>query len=159
MTKEFNIATVSANDDDIRLDRWFKRNKKEIPFTMIAKLIRKGTIKLNGKKAKIDQKISTGDEITYPNLEIEHKPKTRTFSVSKELLQAFESSIFFEDENIIAISKPSGIATQRGTGIKESIDEVSKEFFKDKNIVPKLVHRIDKETSGILEPIKLIKHI
>lgn len=149
MTKAFNISTVTSEDNDIRLDKWFKRNNIEMPFSLLAKLVRKKAVRVNGKKAAPDQRVVEGDKIQYPNIQTEESPE-RIVKVSPGLLEVFEKSIIFEDENVIAISKPAGIPTQGGTKIKDNIDDISRCYYQDADFTPKLVHRIDMDTTGLL---------
>lgn len=151
MTNNLQTRLVGNDDDGIRLDRWFKRHFKELSFGWVAKNCRKGLIRHNGKKIDISDKIETGAEISFPSFEdmnfdfkvIAEKPNER-------LRKFIEDCVIFKDDDIIAINKPSGIAVQGGSGITDSIDSLA-EFLKygyeDK---PKLVHRLDKETSGVL---------
>ena len=148
MTKRNNSATVTLDDEGIRLDRWFKRNRKEIAFTIIAKLLRKGLIRINGKRAEISSKLDNGDIITYPLIEAREEIFEK--SPNGKMKKAILDSVIFKDENIIVLNKPAGMAVQGGTNIKDCVDDLA-EFLKfGYDQKPKLVHRIDKETSGLL---------
>lgn len=148
MTKQHISATVSFDDDGIRLDRWFKRTLKNVPFTIIAKLIRKGSIRVNAKKEDISFRLKNGDVITYPTINLVDDIKHT--NTNPKLEQMILGSVIFKDENIIVINKPAGIAVQGGTNIKDSIDDLAEALKFDYPEKPKLVHRIDKETSGLL---------
>jgi 23S rRNA pseudouridine955/2504/2580 synthase len=147
---KLQTVIVTNEDSDIRLDRFFKRHFPNTSFTEIAKAIRKKRIKLNGKSADINARISEGDEIKYPEFhtaEQEHVKRPPNFS---KQAKEYEKYIFFQDENIIAINKPAGLAVQGGTKIRMSVDSLSKYWKFDSEYDPKLVHRIDKDTSGVL---------
>jgi 23S rRNA pseudouridine955/2504/2580 synthase len=148
MANRINTVKVNHDDEGIRLDRWFKRHFKHVPFGMIAKLLRKGLIKLNGKKCDVSQKIQTGDEIMFPEFTID--PDVKIAKRNDKLEKEIVDSILYKDENIIVLNKPVNFAVQGGSKIAYSIDDLSHclQFgYEDK---PKLVHRLDKETSGIL---------
>ena len=150
MEKKFTIRDDFVNT---RLDRWFKKSIYKIPQSLIEKHLRKGNIKVNNRKVKSSYKLLNNDQIfvNIPNL----KPATNQKSLHKYVPTNKEinytSSIFLEDnENFVVINKPSGIAVQSGTKSKKNIIDIiskSKEF---KNSTPFAVHRIDKDTSGIL---------
>jgi len=128
-----------------RLDK-FLCKKFNISFALAQKLIRTKKIKINHQKPNLLTKINIGDQITiYENIsprDINLTNPAPIISVAKE--QKFWQNIIFEDENLIAINKPSGLATQGGSGIEISVDD----FVKLKKY--HLVHRLDKDTSGIL---------
>ena len=136
-----------------RLDRWFKRKVCEVPQSLIEKNIRKGNIKVNNNKEKSSYRIKKGDHIILKNLKLEtYKTKKETFRyvpTKKDLSSS--SSLFIENnENFVVLNKPSGIAVQGGTKSKKNILDIlrgTKEFL---NLTPYIVHRIDKETTGIL---------
>ena len=136
-----------------RLDRWVKRKVCEVPQSLIEKNIRKGNIKVNNNKEKSSYRIKKGDHIILKNLKLEtYKTKKETFRyvpTKKDLSSS--SSLFIENnENFVVLNKPSGIAVQGGTKSKKNILDIlrgTKEFL---NLTPYIVHRIDKETTGIL---------
>ncbi|MDF3047292.1 MAG: ribosomal large subunit pseudouridine synthase [Candidatus Midichloriaceae bacterium] len=147
---KFQTVTITSEDADIRLDRYFKRYHPEVSFGVIAKLVRKKDIKLNGKRADISTKLAEGDSLSYPKLQetalttrdsIQHKDKD---------IELIKNSVIFMDENIIVLNKPSGLAVQGGSKIKISVDDLAEYLKYDYKDKPKLVHRLDKETSGLL---------
>jgi 23S rRNA pseudouridine955/2504/2580 synthase len=127
-----------------RLDK-FLCKKYDISFGLAQKLIREKKVKVNGKRVDAAYKIEDGDQVeVFGDLakRIEH-PKQKK-KISTERMEKFLSRVIFEDENLIAIDKPSGLATQGGSGIEISVDD----FVREKKW--QLVHRLDKDTSGIL---------
>lgn len=148
MANPLNNIKVKKDDEGIRLDRWFKRHHKHVPFGLVAKMLRKGIIKLNGKKTDISKILQTGDEIRFPNFDIQAEPTQRKSNpkLEKEIIE----SIIYKDKNIIVLNKPVGLAVQGGTKIAYSIDDISDCLRFGYDEKPKLVHRIDKDTSGIL---------
>lgn len=149
MTKVQNIK-VNIEDNDIRLDRWFKRNFPNVSHTSIEKALRKGQIRINGKKATSATHVLTGEEIRVPPM-VEYvrdaKAKPR---IDEKYIKEIQQSVIFKDDDIIVINKPAGLATQGGVGVNVSVDSLL-DFLKfDYEKRPKLVHRLDKDTSGIL---------
>lgn len=150
---KFSTVTIYSDDHGIRLDRFFKRYYKDLHFTLIAKLVRKKLIKLNGKRADISTKLSQGDVLTFPIIEINtahQEPSNATNHNLDRYANVIKDSVIYEDENIIVINKPYGLAVQGGSKIKVSVDDLSIYLQKDYPEKPKLVHRIDKDTTGLL---------
>ena len=136
-----------------RLDRWFKRNICEVPQSLIEKNIRKGNIKVNSIKKKSSYKLKSNDKITIKNFNFianQHKKVQEKYKATKKDL-SLSSDIFIENnENFVVINKPAGVSVQSGTKSKKNILDIlakTKEFF---NSSPYSVHRIDKDTTGIL---------
>ncbi len=135
---------VDKNFSGLRLDK-FLCKKFDIPFGLAQKLVREKKVKLNGKKADSSYKIQELDQVEiFADLKTRFEKKSKTIKISVEKLKQFLSWVIFEDDNLVAINKPSGLATQGGSGIKISVDD----FVKEKKW--HLVHRLDKDTSGIL---------
>ena len=150
MKNSFYIDDDFANS---RLDRWIKRQICRIPQSLIEKSIRKGNIKINNKKQKSSYKLKKGDKVELYNFNFFNKKNINTnsrYKATKSDLSA-SSNIFIEDnDNFAVINKPSGIAVQSGTKSKKNILDIlrySKQFNK---CTPYTVHRIDKETTGVL---------
>ena len=143
---EIKIFQVEKADEGLRLDKWFYRNIPSMPFTMVAKLIRKGQVRLDGKRTRINSRISFNQKIRTPLIKFEkHQSELipHNFeSIKEKILQ----SIIFEDEYLMVLNKPYDLCVQDGTNVKMSIDRI----FKLANIEVRIVHRIDKETTGLL---------
>jgi len=149
MTKVLNI-TVQAEDNDIRIDRWFKRNFPNFSHTSIEKALRKGQIRIDGKKSKSSTRVLEGQEIRVPPMvEYEKKEKPKQ-QIDEKYIKEIRKSVLFKDDDIIVINKQAGIATQGGVGVKVSIDSLLEYLKFDYDSKPKLVHRLDKDTSGVL---------
>jgi len=139
------IKQVSQDEDGIRLDRWFKINYPHIAHSLLQKLLRKGVVRIDGKRAKSDTRVSLGQNIKIPNIEA---PTAEEMSKPpQKLINIIKNSIIYEDDDIIVVNKPNGLATQGGTKVKNSVDDILSAIYPQK---PKLVHRLDKDTSGIL---------
>ena len=154
MSKVIEV-TVSKEDDDIRIDRWFKRYYPDVSHGSIEKALRKGQIRVNKQKVKSSHRIKSEDTVRVPPLteypkdpkEIKQKPKNELCAKYRQMIN---ESVIFKNDDIIVINKPAGISSQGGIGINVSIDDLL-EFLKfDYEHKPKLVHRLDKDTSGVM---------
>ena len=138
------------NYDNVRLDRWLKNNFSSLNQGFIEKNLRKGNIKINKKKISSGYKLKLNDEIQIYNysVDIYANIKTDLFKkiIPEKYLKLFNSSIVYENKDFIILDKWSGIATQGGSKINISIDHIIKSISNDFN----LVHRLDRETSGLL---------
>ena len=138
---------------DCRLDRWFKKKVCQIPQSLLEKNIRIGKIKVNLKKEKSSYRLNLHDQITLnhfnPVLKINTKFKDKYRATNKDISSS-PNMIVEDNKNFVVINKPAGIAVQSGTKSKRNIlDILSKtKYFKDSS--PYAVHRIDKETTGLL---------
>ena len=149
------IKTFLVKNDFInsRLDRWFRKNVCDVPQSLIEKNIRKGKIKVNYKKKKSSYKLKKNDQIITYNLNFEigkHKKISEKYIPTKKDL-SFSSDMFIEDnENFVVINKPAGISVQSGTKSKKNIIDILRKTKEFVGYSPYTVHRIDKETTGIL---------
>ena len=156
--KKFLIEDEYVNS---RLDRWFKRKVFNAPQSFIEKNIRKGHIRVNKKKNKSSYRLQKNDFIYISDLKFIQNKKSKEKYIyrptKKEL--SFSSSLFIEDnENFSVINKPSGIAVQSGTKSKKNILDILRATKEFNGFSPYTVHRIDKETTGILVVAKNRKY-
>jgi len=143
------LATqITQDQSGLRLDK-FLCQKFDISFALAQKLIREKKVKVNKKRVDASYRTEDLDEIEIfsdlQNRIVREKQKPK---VSPERIKKFLASIIYEDENLIAINKPSGLATQGGSGVEISVDDLL--FCIPQSESPQLVHRLDKDTSGIL---------
>ncbi len=152
---------IAPDDNDIRLDRWFKRHQPDISHIMLQKLLRKGAVKLEGKKSECSTHIFTGQiisireqalpKVSYAdftaaqNAEFTNQKYELTEGKTKETL----GMVIYKDDEKIVLNKPSGLATQGGSGIKDCVD-MRLEALRFGAEKPRLVHRLDRDTSGVL---------
>ena len=144
--------TVVDDCHDLRLDRWFKQNVINLPHSLIEKIIRQNKIKVNKKKTKSSYRVQSGDLIQVYDI-LKFKPinkekKIKYIPKSKELGK-YDDYIIENNENFIVLNKPSGIPVQSGTKSFRNITDIIKKTKYFENSKPFIVHRIDKETSGI----------
>ena len=140
---------VRPEDDGIRLNRWFLKYYPNLPLARLQKLLRTKQIKVDGKKAESALKLVSGQELRIPPMDDKPAEKSNQ-AVSKKDEELIKSLVIYKDENIIVLNKPSGLAVQGGTNTLHHVDGMLEALKFEKEEAPKLVHRIDKETSGIL---------
>ena len=142
---------IDLSESEQRLDKWIKRKFLKVPQNLLEKLCRKGKITLNGKKVKLSYKIKEGDLVEIPNIKFEKIKKIKkNLNDLKSLKKKIISHILYKDQEKIIINKPPGIAVHRGTQTSLSIDDIKDELKFNLKESPRIVHRIDKETSGLL---------
>jgi 23S rRNA pseudouridine955/2504/2580 synthase len=146
--KTMQKVIVTKDDDGIRIDRWFQRHYQGIPFSLIAKLLRKKRVKINGKRAKLAQRVEEGDTLFFPD--IKQEDSSEPMRLPENLVKALQGSVIYMDDDIIVLNKPAGLAVQGGSKIKYCVDNLAECLKYDYEEKPKLVHRLDKETSGVL---------
>ena len=138
---------VSDDYDNYRLDRFLEKNFF-LPKSLIQKDLRKNRIKVNKKKVKFDYRLIIGDEIVlYKNYDINISKEKKI--INKKSISKFKNSILLKNINYLIINKWNGIASQGGSKISISIDDILKEYSKNDTKL-RLVHRLDKETSGLM---------
>ena len=144
---------VEADFINTRLDRWFKRKIHDVPQSFIEKNLRKGNIKVNKKKNKSSYKLQKNDQIYISDFKFtinKSKKKYLSYKPTKKEL-SFSSNIFIENnENFAVINKPAGIAVQSGTKSRRNILDILRATKEFNETSPYAVHRIDKETTGVL---------
>ena len=146
------IREVIPDDAGQRLDRWLRRIFPSLNQIQIEKLCRKGEIRINGGRVKPSRRLVSGENVRIPPLYDVKPPlkKTERF-FSKLDVAMIKNSVIYQDKHILVLNKPAGISVQGGSGQKDrhidSLIEILREANMDK---PRLVHRLDKDTSGIL---------
>ena len=140
---------IKSEDDGIRLNRWFLREYPSLTLGRLQKLLRTKQIKVDGKRAETSTRLSTGQELRLPPLD-EQKAVKKEDVLKQNDVDYILSMVIYKDDNMIVLNKPSGLAVQGGTGTKHHIDGLLEALKFEKNEKPRLVHRIDKDTSGIL---------
>jgi 23S rRNA pseudouridine955/2504/2580 synthase len=154
-----DIRRVKAGDAGIRMDRWLKANFPSLPHGLMQKLLRTGQIRVNGGRVKPDTRLDTGDEVKVRRLAdfAETGPAAgkgpmlqAPLGVSKADRNFIESIILFEDAEFLVLNKPYGIAVQGGTKTRRHIDGMLAGMEDRFGGRPRLVHRLDRDTSGVL---------
>ncbi len=143
------LKKVKAEDDGMRLNRWFMKYYPNLTLGRLQKLLRTKQIKVDGKRAEAALKLSAGSEVRVPPMD-EQAAVIRGEAVSGRDAAFITSLIIYKDDNIIVLNKPSGLAVQGGTNTTRHIDGMLEALKFEMPEKPKLVHRIDKDTSGVL---------
>lgn len=142
--------TITPDENDVRLDRWFARHFPQVNNIRLQKLLRTGQVRVDGKRVDGKTRLSAGQVVRIPPLpvstDVKEEKKTKATTLSAKQVKSW---ILYDDDDVVIINKPAGLAVQGGTGIKESLDDVL-DVFKIGKEKPKLVHRLDRETSGVL---------
>lgn len=142
--------TLPASDDGQRLDRWLRGRFPSVPYALIQKALRTGDIRVDGKKADGKIKLSAGQEIRLPPALRYGDPDQAQRGLSAAEKTAAKDMLIYEDKHLLALNKPSGLGTQGGTKTHRHIDRLLLAFTDNPEDKPKLVHRLDKDTSGVL---------
>ena len=145
--------TVVDDYHDSRLDRWFTNNVISLPHSLIEKIIRQNKVKINRKKTKSSYRVQTGDIVELYDIKkfkISERPKLVKYKPTRKEVDIYDDYILENNENFIVINKPTGIAVQSGTKSFRNIIDVLKDTKYFENTKPFIVHRLDKETSGVL---------
>ena len=146
---------VADGEADMRLDRWFRVHFPEVGYTYLQKLLRSGQVRVNSKRAQANDRLDAGAEIRVPFIVRQPKASGHGLKappgVSKGDRDAIEKMILFEDDHVLVLNKPFGLAVQGGTGTKKHVDGMlagmADRFGGER---PRLVHRLDRDTTGVL---------
>jgi 23S rRNA pseudouridine955/2504/2580 synthase len=140
------LVRVPEDRDGQRLDNFLLLQLKGAPRSLVYKLVRSGQVRINGKRAKADSRLAGGDEVRIPPVRLaeagEQAPPPRA------LLESLASQIVFEDRWLLALNKPSGLATHGGSGVRVGAIEALRALRPGAPL--ELVHRLDRDTSGVL---------
>ena len=148
------IFTVDEDDDGIRLDRWFKRHLPEVSFNIVSRWARTGQLRLDGKRAAPGDRIETGQQIRVPPPEAaparSQRPQRKANPLTPEEAELVREMVIYSDPHAFVLAKPPGLATQGGTKTHHHLDRLLDGLADEAGARPKLVHRLDKDTSGAL---------
>jgi 23S rRNA pseudouridine955/2504/2580 synthase len=145
---------VKRDEDGLRVDRWFRIHFPAVGYTHLQKLLRSGQVRMDGKRVQANDRLTAGAEVRVPAIARQPAPTRPSLAppqgLSKGDRDLIERNILFEDEHVLVLNKPFGIAVQGGTGTKRHIDGIlagMADRFGDR---PRLVHRLDRDTTGVL---------
>jgi len=155
---------VDGDEAGMRLDRWFKLHFPGLGFGQLQKLLRSGQIRLNGGRVKSDTRIASGQRMRIPpnvtqlNDETNRpwqgatgaKPLTSNTIRDRHDLDVLNAMTLYQDKKVLVFNKPAGLAVQGGSGINRHVDSMLESMRSQKGEKPRLVHRLDRETSGVL---------
>ena len=144
-----SLLTVSEDEADIRLDRWLRRH---FPVTqgVIEKWCRTGHVRVDGGRATPSTRLAPGQNVRVPPVpEAKPQPAAAPPRQNPEVLRELEAMVLWRDEQLVVLNKPPGLPTQGGPGISRHLDGML-EAWRDDNGRPRLVHRLDRDTSGVI---------
>jgi 23S rRNA pseudouridine955/2504/2580 synthase len=150
MSDDVRQFTIAADDDGIRLDRWFKRHLPQVGFATVSRWARTGQVRVDGKRARPEDRLATGQVLRVPPGGNTGKPVPKRRELSPEQIAQAHEMVIYEDEAAIVLNKPPGLATQGGTKTTAHVDGLLDAFVSGEAPRPRLVHRLDKDTSGVL---------
>ena len=148
-----DIAQVAVDDDDIRLDRWFRRHYPGLTHGALEKLLRTGQIRIDGKRAKANIRLSVGQRIRIPpqaDAVAMGTPSHEGKGPDARDAAFVQSLVIYRDNEVIALNKPAGIAVQGGSKTTRHLDAMLDALRFGSKERPRLVHRLDRDTSGVL---------
>jgi len=134
----------------MRLDRWFKTHYATLPHSRLEKLLRTGQVRVDGGRAKASTRLAAGQSVRVPPLPDVPPPPGPKRALSKTDRDFLASITLYEDDDLLILNKPSGIAVQGGTKTTHHIDRLLEGLGDGPETRPRLVHRLDRDTSGVL---------
>ncbi|CAN7382424.1 RluA family pseudouridine synthase [Rhizobium leguminosarum] len=145
---------VEPDEAGMRLDRWFKVHFPGLGFGPLQKLLRSGQVRVDGGRVKSDARVQPGQTVRVPPLDVDAKLKSGPIA-GKDLkhstdFELLSRMVLHEDEKVIVLNKPPGLAVQGGSGVARHIDQMLEAWTSPKGEKPRLVHRLDRDTSGVL---------
>lgn len=151
---EVKRHVVSAEEAGMRLDRWFKVHFPQVTFAYLNKLTRTGQVRVGGARAKTNTRLEADQEIRVPPLAFDTRPadtpKADVKPLTPQERRLFDSMVLFEDRDIFVLDKPSGLAVQGGSKTHHHLDGLLMGLGAELGERPLLVHRLDRDTSGII---------
>ena len=143
------VQTVGEGEDGMRLDRWFKERYPALPFGLLQKLLRTGQVRVDGGRVKASTRLGAGQSVRVPPFETEPAPE-RLAARSDADADFIRSLVLYEDEELMVLNKPFGLAVQGGSGTVRHIDGMLESLEDIRGERPRLVHRLDRDTAGCL---------
>lgn len=144
-------VTVTADEANMRVDRFLEARFPGLSYSHIQRIVRKGELRVDGKRADSKDRLEPGQSVRIPPLNLEAPKKSSGLSEADEkMLAALKEMILFEDDDLMVLNKPAGLAVQGGSGTVQHVDRMLETMRDSKGQKPRLVHRLDKETSGCL---------
>ena len=139
----------------MRLDRWFKVHYPGLGFGALQKLLRSGQVRVDGGRVKSDSRVQPGQMVRIPPMDVD-AARTKSGPIAKHDLkhsgdhELLSRMVLHEDDKVIVLNKPAGLAVQGGSGVNRHIDQMLEAWINQKGEKPRLVHRLDRDTSGVL---------
>ena len=142
---------VTADENNMRVDRFLEARFPGLSFSHIQRIVRKGELRVNGKRADSKDRLEEGQSVRIPPLKLDAPRATAHLSeAGAKTLAALKEMTLYEDDDVLVLNKPAGLAVQGGSGTTRHVDQMLEVMRDAKGQKPRLVHRLDKETSGCL---------
>lgn len=157
------VRLVTIDEDNVgqRIDNFLLSKLKGVPKSMIYRIVRKGEVRVNKKRIKPEYKLAEGDQVRIPPVRVSEENYRTAPSANLERVSRLEDRILFEDKHILVLNKPAGIAVHGGSGVDYGVIEALRSLRAQQKFL-ELVHRLDKDTSGVLLVAKkrsALKHL
>jgi 23S rRNA pseudouridine955/2504/2580 synthase len=144
-------VTVTADENNMRVDRFLEARFPGLSFSHIQRIVRKGELRVNGKRADSKDRLEEGQSVRIPPLKLETpRPAAQLSEAGAKTLAALKAMTLYEDDDVLVLNKPAGLAVQGGSGTTRHVDQMLEVMRDAKGQKPRLVHRLDKETAGCL---------
>ena len=144
-------VVVTADENNMRVDRFLEARFPGLSFSHIQRIVRKGELRVNGKRADSKDRLEEGQNVRIPPLKLDAPKVAGSLSeAATKTLQALKDMILYEDADVMVLNKPAGLAVQGGSGTTRHVDQMLEVMRDAKGQKPRLVHRLDKETAGCL---------
>lgn len=147
------LKTIDPDEAGMRLDRWFKTHFPGLGFGQLQKLLRSGQIRVDGGRVKSDTRVQPGQTVRVPPLGVDEKgsaPLTARTMRNRDDGDVLGQMLLHEDSKVLVFNKPAGLAVQGGSGVTRNVDDMLEAWRNKKGEKPRLVHRLDRDTAGVL---------
>ncbi|HEY7379193.1 MAG TPA: 23S rRNA pseudouridine(955/2504/2580) synthase RluC [Steroidobacteraceae bacterium] len=146
MRSQVRLIEIAGDDAGQRVDNYLMRELKSVPRSRVYRILRRGEVRVNGKRVKPEYRLAAGDRLRVPPVRIDSEPATRR--ISHSVIETVRQAIVHEDRELLVINKPAGLAVHGGSGLDFGVIEALRADRPDESL--ELVHRLDRETSGLL---------
>ena len=144
-------VVVTADENNMRVDRFLEARFPGLSFSHIQRIVRKGELRVDGKRADSKDRLEEGQSVRIPPLKLDAPKVAGALSeAERKTLETLKAMTLYEDDDVLVLNKPAGLAVQGGSGMTRHIDQMLEVMRDAKGQKPRLVHRIDRETSGCL---------
>ncbi|MCB1516534.1 MAG: RluA family pseudouridine synthase [Hyphomicrobiaceae bacterium] len=141
------LVEVTPDDAGMRVDRWFQTHYPQLPFSHLQKMLRAGHVRVDKKRVRANERLEAGMMVRVPPIVEGKRPQS---VINPEDAAFVRSLVIYEDDEVLVLNKPHGLAVQGGSGTKRHVDGLLKSIPNKKGDAPRLVHRLDRDTSGCL---------
>ncbi|WP_108662610.1 RluA family pseudouridine synthase [Acuticoccus kandeliae] len=143
------VSHVVVADDDagMRLDRWLRQQFPDVPFGALSKVVRTGQVRVDGSRAKLETRLEAGQSVRLPPMSV---AETVAPPRAEGDAAALDAMVIHRDDALVVLNKPYGLAVQGGSGLSRHIDGMLEAWRDRKGRKPRLVHRLDRDTTGVL---------